>query len=65
MNAKPAIPREVARQDVEAAIDDCAAEAGEMIAVRFVDAVGETYRAIGRRPAWRSPLLIQHSCAPG
>ena len=65
MSAKPVIPREMARQDVEAAVDHYAAEAGEVIALRFIDAVEEAYRAIGRRPAAGSPRYGHELDLPG
>ncbi|MDO8377922.1 type II toxin-antitoxin system RelE/ParE family toxin [Phenylobacterium sp.] len=65
MSAKQVVPREKARQDVEAAVDYYAAEAGEMIALRFVDAIEETYRAIGRRPALGSPRYGHELDLPG
>jgi len=50
MTAKPVIPREQARRDVEAAVDFYATEAGETVALRFIDAVEAAY---GRSAAIR------------
>jgi len=55
MTAKPVIPREAARRDVEAAIDYYATEAGGAVALRFINALESAYRAIGRHPATGSP----------
>ncbi len=51
MTAKPVVPREAARRDVEAAVDFYASEAGEGVALGFIDAVESAYHAIGRHPA--------------
>lgn len=51
MTAKPVAPREQARRDVEAAVDFYVAEAGETVALRFIDALEAAYVAIGRYPA--------------
>ena len=55
MTAKPIIPRALARQDVEEAIDYYAREAGPDVALRFIDAISEAYRQISARPATGSP----------
>jgi toxin ParE1/3/4 len=55
MTAKPIVLREIARQDVEAAVDFYAAEAGEGAALGFVDALQRAFRTIGRHPAAGSP----------
>lgn len=55
MSPKPVIPREQARRDVEAAVDFYVREAGERTALRFIDALERTYRAISRSPGAGSP----------
>jgi toxin ParE1/3/4 len=55
MSDKPLVLREAARQDVEAAVDFYAAEAGEAVALGFVDALERAFRLIRRHPAAGSP----------
>ena len=65
MMAKPIIPREQARRDVEMAADYYAAEAGEAVALRFIDAVEAAFRATGRYPAAGSPRYGHELGLPG
>jgi toxin ParE1/3/4 len=65
MTAKPVIPREQARRDVETAVDFYATEAGEAVALRFIDAVETAYQAIGRHPATGSPRYGHELDLPG
>lgn len=65
MTAKPVIPREQARRDVEDAVDDYAREAGEQIALGFIDGVESAYRAIARHPAAGSPRYAHELNLPG
>ncbi len=65
MTAKPVIPSEEARRDVEAAVDFYAGEAGEGVALRFIDAVESAYQAIGRDPAAGSPRYAHELDLPG
>ncbi|MET4691761.1 type II toxin-antitoxin system RelE/ParE family toxin [Sinorhizobium fredii] len=46
MNNKTVIPRELARRDVEAAIDYYAREAGTEVTLGFIDALQEVYSLI-------------------
>ena len=62
---KAVIPRALARQDVDDAIDYYAGEAGEDIALRFVDALRDAYRVISSRPASGSPRFAQQLELPG
>lgn len=55
MTSKPVVLREIARRDVDDAIDFYLAEAGEAVALRFIDAVQGAILAIGRQPAVGSP----------
>ncbi|MFS8114258.1 type II toxin-antitoxin system RelE/ParE family toxin [Rhizobium jaguaris] len=50
MTSKIVIPRELARSDVEAAVDYLLLEAGGEVALGFVDALEETYDLIARYP---------------
>jgi toxin ParE1/3/4 len=65
MTAKPIIPREQARRDVEAAVDFYATEAGAAVALHFVDAVETAFVAIGRHPASGSPRHGHELDLPG
>jgi toxin ParE1/3/4 len=51
VSVKPVLPRERARQDIEDAVDYYTREAGEQVALAFIDALESAYRAIARRPA--------------
>ena len=55
MKAKPVVPRERARRDVEEAVDHYAGAAGEMVALGFIDALERAYSHIARHPATGSP----------
>lgn len=65
MTAKPVVPREQVRRDVEEAIDYYAQEAGAEVALRFVDAIREAYRVISVRPATGSPRYGHELELPG
>lgn len=55
MSARPVIPREQANRDVEAAIDYYVREAGQDVALAFIDALQDAYGAIGANPGTGSP----------
>ncbi len=55
--AKPVVPRKLANRDVDEAIAHCLYEAGDQVALRFVDAFEGTYRHISRHPAGGSLLF--------
>jgi len=65
MRAKPIVPRRQARQDVEDAVDFYAREAGERVALAFIDALQRAYGAIARRPAAGSPRFAHELNLPG
>jgi toxin ParE1/3/4 len=65
MSGKPVVLREIARQDIEAAIDFYAAEAGESVALGFVDALEAAVRLIRRHPAAGSPRYGVELDLPG
>lgn len=51
MKAKPVIPRSLANQDVEDAINYYLGEQAEQAALGFIDALEEAYAHIARHPA--------------
>ena len=55
MTDKPIILRDAAIQDVDAAIQYYAREAGEAVTLRFVDALRAAYARIAARPGVGSP----------
>jgi toxin ParE1/3/4 len=65
MTAKPVIPRTLAQRDVEEAIDHYADQAGVDVALKFIEALEEAYRAIGIRPATGSPRFGHELELPG
>jgi len=65
MTAQPIIPREAAHRDVEGAIDFYATEAGEAVALRFIDALEAAYGMISRNPAIGSPRHGHELDLPG
>lgn len=65
MRSAPIVLRETARRDVEAAIDFYAAEAGEAVALGFVDALERAFRAIRRHPSAGSPRYAVELDLPG
>lgn len=65
MSRKRVVPRELARRDVEAAIDFYISEAGPDIALGFIDALQSAYRAIAERPSAGSPCYAHELAIPG
>jgi toxin ParE1/3/4 len=65
VTAKPVVPRALARRDVQLAADWYAGEAGEDVALRFIDAVETAYRAIAGNPATGSPRFAHELNLPG
>jgi len=59
------LPRALAGADVERAVDWYADEAGADVAVRFIDALENAYRAIARNPAIGSPRYAHELNLPG
>ena len=51
MTTKRIVERHIARQDIEAAVDHYFAEAGEAVALGFVEALETAYRLIANHPA--------------
>lgn len=65
MTAKPLVVRGAATRDVEQAIDYYLREAGEAVALRFVDALDNAYRVISRTPSIGSPVYGYELNLPG
>lgn len=65
MSDKPVKPRELARRDVEVAVDHYAREAGPEVALAFVDALHAAYLAIAEHAAAGSPRHGQALSLPG
>ena len=65
MKAKPVIPREQANRDVDEAVAYYLSEAGEAVAMGFVDAQEKAYGHIGRHPATGSPRYAHELNLPG
>jgi toxin ParE1/3/4 len=62
---KPVIPRELARRDVEAAVNYYVRVAGPDVALGFIEALQSAYRAVAERPALGSPRYAQELALPG
>jgi toxin ParE1/3/4 len=65
MTLKPVVPRERARQDIEAAIDHYRREAGEQVALAFVDRLQQVFGSICRHPASGSSRYAYELDLPG
>ncbi|HEY2482449.1 MAG TPA: type II toxin-antitoxin system RelE/ParE family toxin [Caulobacteraceae bacterium] len=65
MTAKPVVPREQAVRDIEDAVDHYYREAGERVALGFIDEVERAFRAIARSPAAGSPRYAHELGLPG
>jgi toxin ParE1/3/4 len=55
MKAKPIVPRELANQDVDEALQHYLSANAEQAALGFIDALEQAYAHIGRHPATGSP----------
>jgi len=65
VKAKSVIPREQANRDVDEAVTFYLSEAGEAVAMGFVDALEKAYGHIGRHPAAGSPRYAHELNLPG
>ena len=65
MRAKPVIPREQAKQDVEDALAYDMAQNAEAAALGFIDALERAYTYLGRHPATGSPRYAHELNLPG
>lgn len=63
--AKPVVPRELASRDVEAAIAHYLVDAGERVALGFIDSLEQAYRHIASQPASGSPRHGHELNLPG
>ena len=65
MSGKPVVLREQARRDIDEAVEHNLAEAGEAVALDFIDALEDTRRRIGEQPASGSPRYAHELDIPG
>ncbi len=65
MTPRPVIAREVARRDIDEAIDHYLREAGERVALDFIAALERAYGHIGRNPDAGSPRYASELGLPG
>jgi len=65
VKAKAVVPREVARRDVEEAIDHYRGQGAARAALDFVDELEKAYTHIGRQPASGSPRYAHALNLPG
>lgn len=65
MTRKPSILRDLARRDVEAAVEHYSAVAGEAVAVGFIDALERAFDHLARHPATGSPRHAHELDLPG
>ena len=65
MTAKPVLPRERALRDIDEAVDYYLTEAGERVALGFIDALEQAFQTIGRHPAAASPRYAHELALPG
>jgi toxin ParE1/3/4 len=65
VSKKPVLPRDLARRDVEAAVDYYILEAGPEVALGLVEALHTAYRAIADHPAAGSPRYANELALPG
>ena len=65
MSGKPVVLREQARRDIDEVIEHYLPEAGPAVALDFVDALEDTIRQIGERPASGSPRHAHELDIPG
>ena len=65
MKAKPVVPRELANQDVDEAIEHYINEDAEQAALNFIKVLEQAYSHIGRHPATGSPRYAHELNLPG
>jgi toxin ParE1/3/4 len=63
--AKSIIPRELASRDVEDAVDHYLSEAGEQVALGFIEAMERAYLHIANQPSSGSPRYAHELNLPG
>lgn len=65
MSGKPVLPRDLARRDVEEAVEHYLRAADRNIALGFIDALEAAYRGISAHPAAGSPRHAHELGLPG
>ncbi len=65
MKTKPIVPRELANQDVDEALEHYLHENADQAALGFIDALEQAYTHIGRHPATGSPRYAHALNLPG
>ena len=65
MSGKPVVLRDRARRDIDEVIEHYLSEAGPAVALDFIDALEDTLRQIGERPASGSPRHGHELDLPG
>lgn len=65
MKTKLVIPRELAEKDVEDAVDYYLQEAGDPVALGFIESLQKAYDHIGRHPQTGSPSYGHELGLPG
>lgn len=65
MKLKPVVPRRLAEQDVEAAIEHYLSENAEPAALGFIDALEDAFQHMGRHPGTGSPRYAHELNLPG
>ena len=65
MTGKPIVPRRLANRDIQEAVDDYARQAGERVALGFVDALQSAFRDIAEHPALGSARYAHELGLPG
>ena len=65
MSGKPVVLRDLARNDVDEAIDHYLTEAGATVALAFIDAFEAVLRRIGEQPGSGSPRYALELNLPG
>ena len=65
MTAKTLAPRDLARRDIEEAVDHDLGEAGERVALGFIDEIERVFGAIAGTPAAGSPRYAYELDIPG
>ena len=65
MSGKPVVLRETARRDIDEAVGHYLAEAGEAVALAFIDALEDARRQIGEQPGSGSPRYAHELDIPG
>jgi toxin ParE1/3/4 len=65
LKTKPVIPRELAGRDAEDAVDYYLQEAGNQVALGFIESLQKTYDFIGRHPQTGLPRYDHELNLPG